>query len=252
MSGRDGCDRHLPAAARYGTPERGEGDDGMEWATRVFLKERTLLLRTAHRIVKDYANAEDVVQDVWLRWQRVDRSAVRNPGAFLMTATTHLAINFVQSARHRHEEPTDLRKGPRLERTGQPDLEVQAARAVANEQVLGLLMAKLTAPELAAYLLRKSFDYPYSTIAESLGMSVDSARQLVRRGQLALRNPRTRPVDRTAHRRLIEAFSAATNGQLGELERLLIDVVNNGRTPHRSRSCATPRANGNGRVAAAV
>jgi RNA polymerase sigma-70 factor (ECF subfamily) len=181
-------------------------------------------------VLGDRVAAEDVVQEVWIRWQRVDRGAVKNPAAFLTTATTHLAINVHQSARHRHESPTDLPGCTEAART--PGPAGHAERAMAIEAMLGFLMARLTASELAAYLLRRSFDYPYPEIAALMGTSATNARQLVRRAQAALGTSRARRVNLSDHRRLVTAFAAATSGEMSPLERILTGWVH--RCPTRA------------------
>jgi len=211
---------------------RAKGD--LNRAVEVFLAERNRLIRVAHQVLGDRAAAEDVVQDAWLRWQRVDRDEVKNPGAFLTTTTTHLAINMLQSARHRRETPTELLH---ITETGRaPESADHAERAAAAEQLLGFLMAKLTSSELAAYLLRKSFDYPYQEIATLLGTSVPGARQLIRRAQVALASSRERPVDCSAHRRLVRAFTAATRGDIASLEAVLAAAA------HRCHARGAPNA----------
>jgi DNA-directed RNA polymerase specialized sigma24 family protein len=112
------------------------------------------------------SEAEDLVQDVWLRWQTTDRSVVENPAAFLATTTTRLAINALQSARVRREtyigpwlpEPVDTSADPYL----------GAERGEALEFAALLLMEKLAPSERAAYVLREAFDYPYGQIPASL------------------------------------------------------------------------------------
>ena len=205
---------------RYGQERAEPEPSDLDDAVHVFLAERTRLLRISHRIVGDSASAEDVVQEAWVRWQRVDRRQIKNPAAFLTTATTHLAINLIQSARHRHELPTETSGasiGPSLDPTD------AAASAVAIERMLGFLMAKLSPPELAAFILRKCFDYPYQDIAGVLGTSACNVRQLVRRSRLSLTSSRVRRVDIGTHRRLVAAFAAATGA--GELEALVGQLV---------------------------
>src|SRR5690349_18583862 len=80
----------------------------LDEALETFLAQRTLLLRIARRVTGSVVNAEEVVQEAWMRWQRTDRTTILNPAAFLTTTTTHLAINVIQSARHRHETPAEL------------------------------------------------------------------------------------------------------------------------------------------------
>jgi RNA polymerase sigma factor (sigma-70 family) len=194
----------------------------LDHALDVFLAERTRLFRIAHRVIGDTAVAEDVVQEAWLRWQRTDRSEIRNPAAFLTTATTNLAINVIQSARHRRELPSDLPLVELVDPSGGPTLE--AERVAEVEQVLGTLMARLTPSELAAYVLRKGFAYPYVEVARVLGASTANARQLVRRAHTHLLGDRARPVDRNAHRALVDAFlGAARAGNLEPLEQLLAE-----------------------------
>jgi len=199
-------------------------DPQMEQAVSVFLAERTRLFRIAHRIVGDVAGAEDVVQEAWLRWQRCDRTQIENPGAFLTTAATHLAINVVQSARRRHETPTAVPLVDLVDRSADPTRQVDRAAAV--EQAVGLLMARLTPAEMAAYLLRKGFDYPYQMIARVLRTTSPNARQLVRRARCGLARTQLRRVDPDTHRLVVRAFvAAARTGVITELERVLADVV---------------------------
>lgn len=186
----------------------------------IFLSMRTHLFRVAYRVVGEVPGAEDVVQEAWLRWQRTDRREIKNPAAFLTTTTIHLAINVIQSAHHRHETPTESPQADRVDPALDPTLRAEQVGAI--EQILGILMARLTAAELAAYLLRKGFDYPYSSIAQVLRTSVPNARQLVRRAQPRIEGERKRVVDPNAHRLLVTAFlTAARTGDLESLERRL-------------------------------
>lgn len=196
--------------------------DDLNLALDVFLAQRKRLFRIAHRVLGDAAGAEDVVQEVWLRWQLSDRAAIRNPAAFLTTATTRLAINVLQSGRHRHETPSD----PQLADLGGPSTQdpvASAERAAAVESALALLMARLTPDRLAAYVLRKGFDYTYADLAELLRISAPHARVMVHRAQARLDSDRERPVTAESHRRLVSAFrTAARTGDLDGLVQLLV------------------------------
>jgi RNA polymerase sigma factor (sigma-70 family) len=199
---------------------------------RTFLAERRRLLWVAYRVVGDSATAEDVVQDTWLRWQRMAGRTVTNPAAWLTTATTHLAINVVQSARYRRETPTDSVRLTAVSPVREPA--ELAERAASIDLLLALLMTRLTAAELAACMLRKCFAYPYPEIADILRTSTPNARQLVRRSQVSIAGNRTRQVDAATHRRLAAAFTAATvEGDMERLETLLAD---------HARGPAVPRA----------
>jgi RNA polymerase sigma-70 factor (ECF subfamily) len=206
--------------------------DELADAVQVFLAERTRLLRVAYRIVGDAAAAEDVVQDAWLRWQRVDRRTIVNPAAFLTTATTHLAINLIQSARYRHEVPTEAPRAvvrPGWDPTGQVE-----GGAFATERILGFLLAKLSPSELGAFVLRKCFDYPYPEVAFTLGISVANARQLVCRAHVSMTGTSARRVDLEDHRALVAAFTAAT--EMGEMNGLLTLLGNAARKARRCGS----------------
>jgi RNA polymerase sigma factor (sigma-70 family) len=194
-------------------------------ALEVFLRERTRLFRIAYRVTGDPTTADDVVQEAWLRWQRVDRREVRNPAAFLATATTHLAINVIQSAHSRHElaaAPTDT------EREADPAFDPAqiAERSDVATRIIALLLTRLTPLERAVYLLRRGLDYPYPRIAGLLGINIPYARQLARRAQANLKRRRNLPVSDDEHARLVAAFLRATRiGDLGPLERLLAQAA---------------------------
>ncbi|WP_169576404.1 sigma-70 family RNA polymerase sigma factor [Nocardioides halotolerans] len=222
-------------------------DGEMDMAVKVFLAERTRLLRVAYRVVGDFAAAEDVVQEAWMRWQRVDRRQINNPAAFLTTATTHLAINLVQSARHRHELPTEA---PRASLDLSQDPTDHADRTETVERTMGFLMAKLSPGELAAFVLRKCFDFPYDEIAELLGTSPANVRQLVRRGHVSLASSRVRRVNRDAHRRLVEAFiDANETGNLAGLVDLLVEAAHAAPRCSKSRGRHGRATTGSARVA---
>ncbi|MGW4433228.1 RNA polymerase sigma-70 factor [Streptomyces tendae] len=197
----------------------------LDQATKDFLSARPQLFGIAYRVLGSAAEAEDIVQEAWLRWQSTDRSKVHEPTAFLTTVATRLAINVAQSARVRREsyvgpwlpEPVDTTQDPHL----------GAERAEAVEMAVLLLLEKLNPVERTAYVLREAFDYPYGRIAEILETSEANTRQLVSRGRKHLAAERKEAVTPTAHRRLLEVFlSAARTGDLSVLEDVLTaDVV---------------------------
>ncbi|MFF0515440.1 RNA polymerase sigma-70 factor [Streptomyces sp. NPDC004250] len=197
----------------------------LDQATKDFLSARPQLFGIAYRVLGSAAEAEDIVQETWLRWQSTDRSKVHEPAAFLTTVATRLAINVAQSARVRREsyvgpwlpEPVDTTQDPHL----------GAERAEAVEMAVLLLLEKLNPVERTAYVLREAFDYPYGRIAEILETSEANTRQLVSRGRKHLAAERKEAVTPTAHRRLLEVFlSAARTGDLSGLEDVLTaDVV---------------------------
>lgn len=190
-----------------------------------FTRVRPRLFGIAYRMLGSAAEAEDIVQDVWLRWQTADRSVVLDPPAFLATTATRLAINLAQSARSQREtyvgpwlpEPVDTGADPLL----------GAERGEALEFAVLLLLEKLSPKERAAYVLREAFDYPYRQIADILQLEEAATRQLVARARQHISEGRRTRVSSAEQRRLLEAFiAAAQNGDLAGLESLFAaDVV---------------------------
>ncbi|KUJ41166.1 RNA polymerase sigma-70 factor [Streptomyces sp. NPDC093228] len=203
------------------------GDDAgtLEQATKDFMAARPRLFGIAYRVLGSVVEAEDIVQEAWVRWQNADRSDVHEPAAFLSTITTRLALNSAQSARTRREsyvgpwlpEPVDTSMDPQL----------GAERAEALDLAVLHLLEKLNPVERAAYVLREAFNYPYKQIADMLETSEANTRQLVSRARKHLSAERKEPVSSAAHRRLLEVFlSAAQTGDLSALEQLLTaDVI---------------------------
>ncbi|MCE7000956.1 RNA polymerase sigma-70 factor [Saccharothrix sp. S26] len=198
---------------------------GLDQAATVFARVRPRLFGIAYRMLGSAVDAEDLVQDVWLRWQSSDRSTVRDPLAYLATATTRLAINAGRTARARREvyvgpwlpEPVDTSADPLL----------GAERDSALEVAVLFLLEKLTPTQRAAYVLREAFDYPYNQIAEIIQATETAARQHVSRARRRLADERRAPVTGPEQRRLLTAFvAAARDGDLAALEELFAaDVV---------------------------
>jgi RNA polymerase sigma-70 factor (TIGR02957 family) len=198
----------------------GEHDDGLS----AFAPVRPRLFGIAYRMLGSATEAEDVVQDVWLRWQSTNRGAVENPPAYLATTTTRLCINLVQSAHARREtyigtwlpEPVDTTSDPRI----------GAERGEALKLAVLILLEKLSPTERAAYVLREAFDYPYRQIADILQMEEASVRQLVSRARKHIADGRRTPVSSDEQRRLLEAFiAAAQKADMAGLEGLFAEDV---------------------------
>lgn len=161
-------------------------DEGLS----AFLSVRPRLFSIAYRMLGSAAEAEDIVQDVWVRWQTADRSLVRDATAFLATTTTRLAINVMQSARLRREkymgpwlpEPADTSADPGR----------GAERGEALELGILVLLKRLSPTERAAYILREAFDYTYREIANVLRLEEANARQVVTRARQHVATPPSR------------------------------------------------------------
>jgi RNA polymerase sigma-70 factor (TIGR02957 family) len=209
-----------PPPIRLGA-ETGEHDDGLS----AFAGVRPRLFGIAYRMLGSAAEAEDIVQDVWLRWQSTNRGAVENPPAYLATTTTRLCINLVQSAHTRREtyigtwlpEPVDTSSDPGI----------GAERREALKLAVLVLLEKLSPTERAAYVLREAFDYSYHQIADILQMEEANIRQLVSRARKHIADGRRSSVSSGEQRRLLEAFiAAAQNADMAALEGLFAqDVV---------------------------
>lgn len=193
-------------------------------ALAAFENVRPRLFGIAYRMMGTVAEAEDLVQEAWLRWQGADHEAVREPAAFLSTTVTRLALTELDSARARREryvgpwlpEPVDTSADPAL----------GAERAEALSFAMLLLLERLSPAERAAYVLHEAFDYPYRRIAEVLETSEANARQLASRARAHLATRREAAVSDAERDRLVAAFlAAAQEGDLERLEAVLADDV---------------------------
>ncbi|GAA3935766.1 RNA polymerase sigma-70 factor [Microbacterium soli] len=206
------------------TDSRERMPEQLDDAVEVFAAQRRRLFGIAYRMLGTVADAEDIVQETWIRWQGTDRSQVREPAALLATIATRLSINVLQSARVKREtyigpwlpEPVNTDDDPAL----------GAERADALQFAILLTLEKLTPTERAAYILREAFDYPYPRIAEVISSSVVSARQLVSRARAHIASARHLPAAAAHQRRLLEAFLvAARSGDARQLEKLFAEDV---------------------------
>jgi RNA polymerase sigma-70 factor, ECF subfamily len=197
-------------------------------ATRVFERHRPKLTGLAYRLLGRMGEAEDVLQDAFLRWHAAPRDEVREPQAFLMTTVTRLALDRLKSARARREEYV----GPWLP---EPLMTRDDAHGALDELEqhelvsLGLmrLLERLSAPERGVFVLREAFDLSYDEIAAILGLEVANCRQLYARAtkHLAAERPRFAP-SRDEHRRLLgELHGAIVRGDVASLEALLTEGV---------------------------
>jgi RNA polymerase sigma factor (sigma-70 family) len=211
---------HAPGPVR---PQQ-RSDADLDHALEDFTPARPRLLGIAYRMLGSWTEAEDIVQEAWLRWQLCDRSRVLNSTAFLVTTTTRLAINAAQSARTRREsyvgrwlpEPVDTGDDPSL----------SAERGEALQFGILVLLQQLSATERAAYVLRQAFDYPYSRIAEILQLTEVHVRQLVSRASKHLAAERRQSASKAEQQRFVHVFVAASRrGDIGALENLLAEKL---------------------------
>jgi len=195
-----------------------------------FLSARPRLFNIAYRMLGSPAEAEDVVQDVWLRWQTADRSVVRDTSAFLATTATRLAINVMRSARSRHETPTGSWLPEPVDSTASPRAGAERHQALAFGVLL--LLEKLSLTERAAFILREAFDYSYREIATVLQLGEANARQVVTRARQRVVTGRRSAVSSRDQRRLLDAFTtAARHGDVSGLEDHFSQMLSQGHSP---------------------
>ncbi|MGC0415865.1 RNA polymerase sigma-70 factor [Embleya sp. AB8] len=204
---------------------------GATEATAEFEAHRPRLFSLAYRMLGSASEAEDVVQDTYLRWSAADPAAVRIPVAWLTKVMTNLCINRLTSARAQRE----LYVGPWLPEpvlTHTATNTLDPLETVEQRESVSLalltLMERLTPAERAVFVLREAFGHTHREIAEAVGIDEAHSRQLHRRAREQLGHPRRHfDVDDTQHRRIVERFfAAALQGDLAALEQLLsADVI---------------------------
>jgi RNA polymerase sigma-70 factor (TIGR02957 family) len=191
-----------------------------------FLTHRGLLFTVAYEMLGSAADAEDVVQESWLRWAGVAQDEVRDARAYLVRTVTRQALNRLRTlARRREEYVGDWLPEPLLTT---PDVAEDVELAESVSIAMLTVLETLGPAERAVFVLREVFDLPYEEIAEAIGKSPATVRQIARRARehVAARRPRVR-VDRAEQRAAVERFLAAVNtGDMrGLLEVLAPDVV---------------------------
>jgi RNA polymerase sigma-70 factor (ECF subfamily) len=189
----------------------------MDAKTEAFERHRRRLFGLAYRMLGSVGDAEDAVQDTYLRWHRVDTATIQTPEAWLVTACTRLCIDRLRAARTEREHyPGIWLPEPLVEleiSLPDPTPGADAAHEMADDVSMALLLVleRLTPAERAAWLLREAFDYDYPQIATALKKSEAACRQLVSRAQKHLKDARPRfAADAAMVRQLAEKFSAAT------------------------------------------
>lgn len=198
----------------------------------LFEAERPRLLTLAYRLLGSSAEAEDVVQEAYVRYHDLDADQIRNPQALLTTMVTRMAINVLTSARWRREHY----EGPWL-----PEPIVTPVEQDPGSISIAflVLLEALSPRERAAFVLARAFDYTHAEIAEVLGVDLATSRQLLHRAceHLAARKPRFRHAPEVHARLVGEFLSACSSGDLKRLGHVLAeDVV--ARTDHGGKASA--------------
>ncbi|MFI7388195.1 RNA polymerase sigma factor SigJ [Streptomyces sp. NPDC049813] len=196
----------------------------------VFEEHRPVLMGVAYRMLGRVADAEDVVQDAWLRWSRAGQDEVREPRAYLVRITTRLAIDRLRQSQARREsyvgpwlpEPLVTDFGPTV-----PDTAERAVLADSVSLAVLVVLESLSPLERAVFVLREAFGLPFAEIAAALERGEPAVRQLAARARRHVEERRPRfDVDPAQQRDLTERFlAAATEGDLDGLMSLLAPDV---------------------------
>lgn len=200
---------------------------------------RGQLFGIAYRMLGSVAEADDMVQETWLRWQKQDEAEIRSPKSWLISTITRLCIDQLRSARRTREEYYGVWLPEPLVESPAPTPQDAAVRADSLTMAFMLMLETLSPAQRAVFLLREVFDYEFADIAAIVGRTEANCRQILRRAkaQFNAAPPEAPPSDRA--RRVVARFVEATaSGELGDLIALLTEE-------------ATLYSDGGGRVPAA-
>ncbi|RRS01319.1 RNA polymerase sigma-70 factor [Glycomyces terrestris] len=201
-------------------------DPTADTATEAFVAHRNLLFTVAYEMLGSAADAEDVLQETWLRWVEVDLDRVRDPRAYLVRITTRQALNRLRAMQRRKEAYV----GPWLPEPvlTAPDVADDVALAESVSMALMLVLETLAPTERAVFVLREAFDFGYDEIAAAVGKSPEAVRQIAYRARrhVEARRPRGPVSDAETRAALASMKSALETGDFqGLLEVLAPDVV---------------------------
>jgi RNA polymerase sigma-70 factor (TIGR02957 family) len=197
----------------------------MNDATDTFNRLRSRLQAIAYRMLGSTAEAEEVVQDAWLRWHEAEQERLDSTEAWLVAITTRLAIDRLRRAKVQREHYIGTWL-PEPVLSDSPVTPEQVLERAEDVSVAFLAVLERLAPEArAAFLLREVFDAEYDEVAQALGKTESACRQLVHRAKAQLQDGRPRyTVPREAQQRLLRSFAdAATRGELSALKAMLAD-----------------------------
>lgn len=202
-----------------------------------FETERPRLVGLAYRITGSWAEADDIVQDAWLRWHGADQGAIATPPAWLTTVTSRLALDRLKAARHQREAYV----GPWLPEPVDPGPGPEEAAELAESLTIGFLavLERLGPTERVVFLLADVFAVPYDEIAEVVDRSVEACRQVASRARRRIREdrPRFAPTDERAWEVAMSFMACAQDGDLDAIASLLSDdavLISDGGPHHRA------------------
>ncbi len=185
--------------------------DERDWLAQRFQEHRSRLRAVAYRMLGSTSEADDAVQEAWIRLSRSDAGGIDNLEAWLVTVVGRVALNMLRSRKTRREEPLDAHlPDPIVDRADGIDPEHEALLADSVGLALLVVLETLTPAERLAYVLHDMFSVPFDEIGAILDRSPDAARQLASRGRRRIRGADTTPdADAAAQQEVVEAFLAA-------------------------------------------
>jgi RNA polymerase sigma-70 factor (ECF subfamily) len=194
--------------------------DESDWLAEGFEEHRTHLRAVAYRMLGSVSDADDAVQEAWLRLSRTDASRVENLGGWLTTVVARVSLNMLRSRKVRREQPLVQMPEPIVDRADGTDPEHEALLADSVGLALLVVLETLNPAERLAFVLHDMFGMPFDEIAPIVDRSPEAARQLASRARRRVRAERTVPdPDVEAQREVVEAFLAAAHE--GDFDRLL-------------------------------
>ncbi len=185
--------------------------DQQEWLAQQFEEQRPHLRAVAYRMLGSLSEADDAVQDAWIRLSRADRSEVENLGAWLTTVVARVALNMLRSRKTRREQPLDVHvPDPIIDSADGTDPEHEALLADSVGLALLVVLETLTPAERLAFVLHDMFAVPFEQIATIVERSPDATRQLASRARRRVRGTAPLPdADLGAQWQVVDAFIAA-------------------------------------------
>ena len=195
--------------------------EGQEWLAEQFEEQRPRLRAVAYRMLGSLSEADDAVQDAWLRLSRADTSEVENLAAWLTTVVARVALNMLRSRNTRREQPLDAHvPDPIVDPADGTNPEHEALLADSVGLALLVVLETLTPPERLAFVLHDMFAVPFERIAPVLERSPEATRQLASRARRRVRGSAPAPdSDLKAQWEVVDAFLAAARD--GDFDRLL-------------------------------
>jgi RNA polymerase sigma factor (sigma-70 family) len=180
------------------------------WLTEQFEENRGHLRGVAYRMLGSVSEADDAVQECWLRLSRSDTDKVENLRAWLTTVVARICLDMLRSRQSRREEPLETAPEPAARPTGTANPETEAVLAESVGYATLVVLGRLNPAERIAFVLHDLFDFPFEEIARITGRSPEAARQLASRARRRVRGVSTLPEDEVAQQQsLVEKFLAA-------------------------------------------